>query len=257
MPLNLWRGALAAVVPSIRPDVSRRRVTLRWKSLAIAFALACSGDRLLAPAPAVVGGTATLSAGPTVRISEFHYDNSGTDVGEAIEISGPAGTDLTGWRIVRYNGGTTVAQNNAATLSGAASNPTVGGTIPQSCGTRGVVVIPYPSNGIENGDHDGFALVDASNQGVEFLSYEGVITAASPASIANPAGGMTSVDVGVSESGSANGTSIQRKPDGTWILSTTPSFGNCNDDDSGAGAAVVASVTVTPTAPTAVVGSPR
>ena len=36
-------------------------------------------------------------AAAQVRISEIHYDNTGTDTGEAIEISAPAGTDLTGW----------------------------------------------------------------------------------------------------------------------------------------------------------------
>ena len=33
---------------------------------------------------------------PSVRFSEIHYDNLGTDVNEAIEIEGPAGADLTG-----------------------------------------------------------------------------------------------------------------------------------------------------------------
>ena len=40
----------------------------------------------------------------TVFISEIHYDNAGVDAGEAIEVFGPAGTDLTGWSIVLYNG---------------------------------------------------------------------------------------------------------------------------------------------------------
>ena len=39
-----------------------------------------------------------------VFINEFHYDNDSTDAGEAIEIAGPAGTDLSGWSIVLYNG---------------------------------------------------------------------------------------------------------------------------------------------------------
>ena len=40
----------------------------------------------------------------SVFINELHYDNDGTDAGEAIEIAGPAGTDLTGWSLVLYNG---------------------------------------------------------------------------------------------------------------------------------------------------------
>jgi hypothetical protein len=39
-----------------------------------------------------------------VFINELHYDNVGTDSGEAIELAGPAGTDLTGWTLVLYNG---------------------------------------------------------------------------------------------------------------------------------------------------------
>ncbi len=40
----------------------------------------------------------------SVFVNEFHYDNASTDTGEAIEIAGPAGTDLAGWTIVLYNG---------------------------------------------------------------------------------------------------------------------------------------------------------
>ena len=43
-------------------------------------------------------------AGPFVN--ELHYDNAGSDVGELIEIAGPAGLSLSGWSIVLYNGAT-------------------------------------------------------------------------------------------------------------------------------------------------------
>ena len=43
-------------------------------------------------------------AATTVFINEFHYDNDGTDVGEFVEIAAPAGTSLTGWSIVLYDG---------------------------------------------------------------------------------------------------------------------------------------------------------
>lgn len=35
-----------------------------------------------------------------IFINEIHYDNDGGDTGEAIEIAGPAGSDLTGWSLV-------------------------------------------------------------------------------------------------------------------------------------------------------------
>jgi hypothetical protein len=38
--------------------------------------------------------------GDLVFINEIHYDNTGTDVGEAVEIAGYAGIDLTGWSII-------------------------------------------------------------------------------------------------------------------------------------------------------------
>ncbi|MDQ3502195.1 MAG: hypothetical protein M3486_01065 [Actinomycetota bacterium] len=40
-----------------------------------------------------------------------------------------------------------------------------------------VVVLDYPSNGIQNGDPDGMALVVVAGGVVEFLSYEGAFTA--------------------------------------------------------------------------------
>src|SRR3954462_5344821 len=100
-----------------------------------------------------------LVALPAVRFSEIHYDNVGTDAGEAIEISGPAGTDVTGWKIILYNG------------SGGASydTKTLTGAIPATCGTRGVISTLYAVNGIQNGSPDGMALVDASNNVVQFL----------------------------------------------------------------------------------------
>lgn len=44
----------------------------------------------------------------TVFINEFHYDNTGTDTNEFIEIAGLAGTDLSGWSLVLYNGSSSV-----------------------------------------------------------------------------------------------------------------------------------------------------
>ena len=40
--------------------------------------------------------SAVTQAQTTVFINELHYDNSGSDTGEAVEIAGPAGADLTG-----------------------------------------------------------------------------------------------------------------------------------------------------------------
>jgi len=152
---------------------------------------------------------------PLVRFSEIHYDNSGTDAGEAIEISGPEGTDLTGWSVVLYNGSNGAVYNTRA----------LSGTIPATCSPRGVVVLTYPVNGIQNGAPDGFALVNGSTL-VEFLSYEGTFTA-----VGGAAGGVLSTDIGVLESGSGPvNESLQRTGAGNWSPSAVNSFGVCNDE---------------------------
>lgn len=61
-----------------------------------------------------------LSDAPTavaVWINELHYDNSGTDVNEGVEMAGTAGLDLNGWSIVAYNGANGTAYK-AVSLSG-------------------------------------------------------------------------------------------------------------------------------------------
>src|SRR4051794_39043203 len=162
--------------------------------------------------PAEETGTASQAvSAPAIRFAELHYDNVGTDTGEAIEISGPAGADVTGWQVILYNGAGG-ASYDTKTLSGA---------IPATCGARGVLVINYPVNGIQNGSPDGMALIDASGAVVEFLSYEGTFAATN-----GPANGLTSTDIGASENGTEPiGGSLQRSADGTWTKSIVNTFG--------------------------------
>ncbi|HLA13705.1 MAG TPA: DNA/RNA non-specific endonuclease [Gemmatimonadaceae bacterium] len=161
---------------------------------------------------------------PSVRISEIHYDNAGTDAGEFIEISAPEATDLTGWRVILYNGSNGAAYGTTP-LTGLAA---------KTCGERKVVTVNYPSNGIQNGDPDGIALVDPTNHVVEFLSYEGTFTATGTLSSTNPAAGLVSTDIRVSEGSSTPvGHSV-------WRLGEDPTIwegpalnpdgaGKCND----------------------------
>lgn len=169
-----------------------------------------------------------------IHISEFHYDNVGTDAGEAIEISGPAGASLEGWSIVLYNGNGG-ASYNTRTLSG---------TIPATCGARGVVVVNYPQDGIQNGSPDGIALVDHGTL-VEFLSYEGGMTG-----VGGPAGGVAATDVGVSEvSSTPIGSSLQLDDSGDWAGPSPNTFGICNGVDAPP-AGPIASITIDPAAAT-------
>jgi DNA/RNA endonuclease G (NUC1) len=176
---------------------------------------------IIAKAPNGVEGRASLHVDaaplPPVRITEIHYDNFDEDAGESIEIEGPAGADLTGWQIVLYNG-------NSSNRAQYGITRTLAGTIPATCGSRGVIYVSYLPNGIQNGSPDGIALVDAAGQVVEFLSYEGTFIAAD-----GPARGMESTDIGVSESsGTSIGQSLQRKPAGDWQAGSLWTLGACN-----------------------------
>jgi Ca2+-binding RTX toxin-like protein len=165
---------------------------------------------------------AFVSAG-SAFINEFHYDNSGTDSGEAIEIAGPAGTDLSGWTIVLYNG--------TNTPGAAPSYLTIAltGIIPNQDDGYGTVSVL--AAGLQNGPLDGFALVDASGHVVQFLSYEGVITGAP----GTPAAGIVSTDIGVSEEPAPGpGLSLQLVGSGasysdfTWVAAKAQTFGAVN-----------------------------
>ena len=136
-----------------------------------------------------------------VFVNEFHYDNDGTDTGEFIEIAGPAGTDLSGWSLVLYNGSNTVRKPyNTTNLSG---------TFPNEGGGYGAIAFTYPSNGIQNGAPDGFALVQGTTV-VQFLCYEGSFTAISGVD-GGPAAGMTCTDIGVEETDDGSSLSLQLK----------------------------------------------
>jgi len=161
-------------------------------------------------------------------INEIHYDNASTDIGEAVEIAGPAGTDLTGWSLVRYNGAT--GQVYTSPAADPAGSDVLSGTIPDLGGGYGVVVVYYLSNGLQNGAPDGVALVDASSNVVQFLSYEGSFTATN-----GPANGITSMDIGVVEGGSTpEGYSLQLTGTGltydsfTWTGPIPNTFGAVN-----------------------------
>jgi VCBS repeat-containing protein len=154
-----------------------------------------------------------------VFINEIHYDNAGTDVGEAVEVAGLAGSNLTGWSLVLYNG------NGGA----------VYGTIPLSgiIGNQddGYGTLSFLVPNLQNGSPDGIALVNNLGQVVQFLSYEGVMTA-----VGGPANGMTSVEIGGSQEPAPGiGLSLQLVGSGanyqdfTWTsVGVDDSFGAVN-----------------------------
>ncbi|MCB0465213.1 MAG: HYR domain-containing protein, partial [Aequorivita sp.] len=161
---------------------------------------------------------ALLTQAQAIFINELHYDNTGGDVNEGFEIAGPASTDLTGWKVELYNGsnGTDYGTINLS------------GTIPDE--GAGFGAINFLASGVQNGSPDGLALIDASNTVIQFLSYEGSFAATS-----GTANGMTSTDIGVSESSSSPiGESLQLIGTGslysdfTWSGPTAASPGLIN-----------------------------
>lgn len=190
----------------------------------VATSVAAGSTTITAAAPNGIKGSAELTvqgggggSATNVRVSELHYDNDGTDAGEAVEIEGDANGSLAGWKLVLYSGST-----GSATQGQSYGTIDLSGTLGSTCGARGVLVFSAP--GLQNGDKDGFALVNAAGQVVEFLSYEG-----SFAAVNGPAAGMTSVDVGVDEDPApAAGRSLQRAGNGVWFGPNASTFGACN-----------------------------
>ncbi len=161
--------------------------------------------------------TTYMSFGQAVWFNEIHYDNAGADTGEGFEISGATGIDLSVYTVELYNGSDGSVY---ATIS-------LSGILPDNGNGLGSIWFPYA--GLQNGAPDGLAIVQGVTV-VQFLSYEGALTAT-----AGAANGMTATDIGVSETGSDPvGTSIQLQGTGnqytdfTWAtgLTATPGADN-------------------------------
>ena len=186
------------------------RRSFLWIGLPVITALLLLAGLLLLPARAAqarMDGEAPMAgnrqtAGPghqevqapsvtSVFINEIHYDNIGADQDEGAEVAGPAGTDLTNWSLVAYNGNG----------GGVYDTRGLSQTIPDLENGYGVLFFAIPK--LQNGAPDGIALVDNTGNVVQFLSYEGTFVATN-----GPAAGMTSTDIGISERG-AVGTSLQ------------------------------------------------
>ncbi len=189
---------------------------------AVAAALGTASVALIAPPVAAID-----PPDATIFVSEIHYDNAGADVGEAIEIFGPAGSSLDGWSVVLYNGSN---GTEYASLALPISIPDLGDGV-------GVVTVDGPSNGIQNGSPDGIALIDNSGAVVQFISYEGAFMA-----VGGLADGAESTDIGVEEpSNTAIGDSLQlvgagtTRADFTWAGPQPNTFGAVNGSGGGGG----------------------
>ena len=170
----------------------------------------------------------------SIWINEFHYDNDGTDTGEFIEVV--ANFDASSYELVRYNGANGDPYGTDALGSPAGSEAGFN-----------IYVVNYPSNGLQNGN-DGIALVDESDNVVEFISYDGAFTAAS-----GPAAGQSADDIGVVETGGELGKSLQltgsglERSDFSWAEESAETPGALNNGQTieSAGGGVQVTLTVT------------
>lgn len=160
------------------------------------------------------------NADEDIWINEIHYDNVGTDENEGVEIAGTAGSVLSEYSLILYNG------NDGNTYN---SNALTGTLNDEQCGF-GAAWFGYPPNGLQNGPSDGIALVKGTNV-IQFLSYNGILTASN-----GPALGMTSINIGVQEYGTTPvGYSLQLVGTGTaysaftWVSARPHSRGSLND----------------------------
>ena len=153
-------------------------------------------------------------------INEFHYDNAGSDTGEFVEIviENPSSYTLNNFKLELYNG-----SNSQVYDSQTGSNFTVGSSI------GNYTIYYWTPSSIQNGGPDGVAL-SYNGDLIQFLSYEGQITGAD-----GTANGITSTDVGISETSSTSaGHSLYLTGTGTkysdfsWTGPNTDSPGNTN-----------------------------
>lgn len=155
-----------------------------------------------------------------VFINEIHYDNTGGDQNEFIELAGIAGTNLDGWSLYFYNGNGGERYDKQYTFGDWLLNDVNSGF--------GFASVYIP--GIQNGAPDGVVLSDKQNNIIQFLSYEGSFTAND-----GIAKGLTSIDIGVQEAENTPvGFSLQltgtgqKYNDFTWSTPQQSTFGGVN-----------------------------
>lgn len=203
-----WRSVMNGAADSLRVDLVSAGQTIPMPGLAFA------ASQSLPTGPVNGGAVTRLSAiasglwippgdsfelrvsfvpgdngGPApndVFVNEFHYDNTGTDSGEFVEIAVAPGFSgaLSDVSLIHYNGGN----------GGTNGTYNLGSFAPGATTDSGHRLFHKMISGLQN-DTEGFAVVVGSNV-LHFISYEGSFTATS-----GPAAGMASSNIGVSQNG--------------------------------------------------------
>lgn len=157
---------------------------------------------------------------PKPWINEIHYDNTGTDLAEFVEIAVPTGfAETAAVRLTLYNGGDGKPYGSPHTLD----------TFSEGQSSDGFTLYWKMISGLQNGAPDGMSL-DIGGAPVEFISYEGSFAAST-----GPAAGWSSRDLGVFEpdtnpaGGSLGGTGIGAAGDDfLWQMLAQSSPGQWN-----------------------------
>ena len=156
------------------------------------FGTECLVDGTVAPT------TPPVATNSGVWINEIHYDNIGADKGEFVEIAGEKNTNLTGGKLIGYSG------SNGGRYKTVELTGTIGDQL------NGFGTLAFDFRGLQNGANDGIALVNRDGDVVEFISYEGSLTA-----VNGPARDLGSAPIGAEESGATPvGHSLQRTGSG-------------------------------------------
>jgi len=191
---------------------------------------------------AILGLSSLAIAGPNdVWLNEIHYDNTGGDVAEFIEISVGSAITPTDVVVHLYNG------NNGTEYKTLTVGP-LGADLIEGQTQGGMTLYWGAVSGIQNGSPDGVA-ISVSGTALHFVSYEGAFTATN-----GPAAGMYSEDIGITQPGSTPlGSSIGLKGSGssygdfTWTMFDVQSAGQINYEqvitDGGGGGPVTHNIT--------------
>ncbi len=165
-----------------------------------------------------------------IFLNEFHYENSGADGNEFVEIIvGPGFSgELSDINILLYNGevATNATVYNTLNLASAF-------TISTTINGYRILSTTLPPNGLQNGLRDGFAVVNqTTSQVLHLLSYGGTFTTTT-----GLAAGMTSTAIPVSQNSSTaanssiglTGTGSSQQSFSTWAATAgTNTKGNIN-----------------------------
>jgi hypothetical protein len=165
--------------------------------------------------------TPITSQASLIFINEIHYDNSGADKNEFVEIAGTAGLNLLDWSLQFYNGSTGYLYKTH-TIDDVTFDDSNNGFGFLAFEVSGI------QNGSANGIGDGIAIVDSNDKVLQFLSYEGAFEAKDGAAL-----GILSDNISISQSSSPEGKSMQLTTSGNgyndfeWVLEDN-TFGSKN-----------------------------